>query len=80
MNTIRYDGQLIPVNGTILQSLEQASIKVESHCRAGFCGACRLKAKKGKVTYVTEPLGFVDDDEVLACCSVPQGAVEITTQ
>ena len=69
--------RLIPVNGTLLESLERSNISVESHCRDGFCGACKIGIKKGSVDYITDPLGFVDDDEVLACCSIPNGAVEI---
>jgi ferredoxin len=71
LNTIKYKGQLIPVTGTILQTLEKSNVPVQSHCREGFCGACRVKLKQGEVGYTTDPIGFVDDDEVLACCSVP---------
>ena len=76
---IRHNDTLIPVVGTILQSLESSNIRVESHCREGFCGACRVKVKKGLVDYINQPLGYVGDDEALACCSVPKGEVEIET-
>ena len=70
-NSIKYKEQIIPVVGTILQSLEKSNIAIESHCRDGYCGACSVKLKSGTVGYTTDPLGFVDDDEILACCSVP---------
>ena len=34
---------------TILEQLESAGIQVESQCRSGYCGACRLKKKSGEV-------------------------------
>jgi ferredoxin len=54
--------------GSLLETLESASVRVESHCRNGFCGACRTKLVKGEVEYFTEPLAFVEDDEILPCC------------
>ncbi len=36
---------------TILEQLESAGIQVESQCRSGYCGACRLKKKSGEVKY-----------------------------
>lgn len=80
-NSVRFRGRLIPVSGTILQSLEKSSIAIESHCRSGYCGACRVKLKSGTVGYTTDPLGFVDDDEILACCSYPTSEnVEVDLQ
>lgn len=76
-NIIRYEGRIIPVVGTILESLEKSGISIESQCRGGFCGVCTRKIRSGSVVYTTEPLGFMDDDEILTCCSVPKGEVEI---
>ncbi|MBE1301845.1 MAG: 2Fe-2S iron-sulfur cluster binding domain-containing protein [Alteromonadaceae bacterium] len=61
----------IPVTGTLLESLERASVPVETHCRSGVCGLCRMKLKSGNVEYIETPLGWVEDDEVLVCCAVP---------
>lgn len=69
--SVKYKDRIIPVVGTILQSLEKSNVAIESHCRGGFCGACRVKLKSGTVGYITDPLGFVGKDEILACCSVP---------
>ncbi len=33
---------------TILEQLESAGIQVESQCRSGYCGACRLKKNRVK--------------------------------
>lgn len=61
---------LIPSNGTILSSLENASLPILSNCRSGFCGVCRIPVS-GDVSNVIEPLGYTNDGEVLACCSQP---------
>lgn len=55
----------------ILKAMEDKSSAPQSHCRGGFCGACRCKIKSGKVRYLKEPLAFMDDDEFLPCVSVP---------
>lgn len=67
---------LAGTEATILEMLEKEHIKVESHCRQGYCGACRVKVQ-GDVEYTTEPLGFHRKGEVLACCSKPKSSLEI---
>ena len=62
---------------TLLESLEAQNIDAQYHCRDGFCGACRCKLRAGEVEYVVDPLAFIDDDEILLCCSVPLGDVTI---
>lgn len=70
----------ITAAGSLLESLERANIKVESHCRKGYCGLCRTKLTKGEVEYITEPLGFTRQDEVLACCCKPRFNTDIEIQ
>lgn len=55
-------------DSSMLESLEAQGIEVHFHCREGFCGACRTKLISGSVTYLTDPLAFIDDDEILPCC------------
>lgn len=55
-------------DSSMLESLEAEGIEVHYHCREGFCGACRTKLITGSVTYLTDPLAFIDDDEILPCC------------
>lgn len=62
--------------GTVLDLLEKEKIPITSHCRQGYCGACRVKAK-GEVEYIHDPLGFCRKDEILACCSKPKSHLEI---
>lgn len=63
---------VITTSGSLLESLERADIKVNSQCRKGFCGACRVNLTKGEVEYFTEPLGFIRNNEVLPCCCKPK--------
>lgn len=62
---------------TILESLEAAGQEVHFHCREGFCGACRTKLTSGSVKYLTDPLAFIDDDEILPCCCVAEQDIKI---
>lgn len=64
---------------TLLESLEAESIEVHYHCREGFCGACRTKLLSGQVKYLTDPLAFIDDDEILPCCCQAVGDIKIKT-
>lgn len=56
---------------TLLESLESHKIDVQYHCREGFCGACRTALLEGDVEYITDPLAFIDDNEILPCCCKP---------
>lgn len=64
-------------NMTLLETLEHHRQPVESQCRAGFCGACRTRLYHGQVRYLTTPLAFIGDDEILPCCCVPQTDLHI---
>lgn len=66
-----------PINGSVLDALELASVSIQSHCRAGYCGACRTKLIDGEVEYTTEPLAYIEDDEVLPCCCKPKNQQNI---
>jgi ferredoxin len=64
-------------NNSLLETIEKHEIDIEYHCREGYCGACRSKLISGKVDYITDPLAFIDDDEILPCCCVPISNIEI---
>ncbi len=57
---------------TLLESLEAQSIQVPYQCRDGYCGACRCKKLSGEVTYIKEPMAWINDDEILPCVSIPK--------
>jgi ferredoxin len=81
MNTIsvitKTGSKIIPNIGSVLESLERSGVSVENHCRGGYCGACRVKKTKGEVEYFDEPIGYMEDDEVLVCCSKPRTDIVI---
>ena len=66
-----------PPNQTLLETIEQHDIEIQYHCREGYCGACRSKLICGEVQYTTDPLAFIDDDEILPCCCIPSSDIEI---
>ena len=43
--TLDFDNQT-----SLLNFLEQHQIHQEYQCRSGYCGSCRVKIKKGKVS------------------------------
>ncbi|MCG9696713.1 class I ribonucleotide reductase maintenance protein YfaE [Shewanella sp. Isolate11] len=62
---------------SLLQALEQKQVKIFSECRNGFCGACKTKINRGSVTYHTEPLVELEQDECLPCCCHPQSDIDL---
>lgn len=65
---------------TLLEQAERNGIAIANSCRAGLCGACRVKVSKGDVEQAHAPaLAHIDTDAgmVLACCCVPLTDVEV---
>lgn len=62
---------------TLLENLEAHKVEVHFHCREGFCGACRTKLIEGQVEYITDPLAYIDDDEILPCCCKAKSDLKI---
>jgi ferredoxin len=62
---------------SLLQALEQKKVNIFSECRNGFCGACKTKIIRGAVSYHTEPLVELEDDECLPCCCHPDGDLDL---
>ncbi len=76
----------IQVNGTTVQGntsellltqLEKAGLTPEFQCRDGMCGTCRCQLKNGHVMQSGVPMAAIRADEVLACCTIPKGHIEI---
>lgn len=67
-----WDGSFELLNDeTMLEGLERQGYAVEYQCRAGYCGSCRTTLVGGDVEYITEPLAYVNPDEILPCCCRP---------
>ena len=62
---------------SLLSFLEQQGIIHEYQCRSGYCGACRVKIKTGRVSYAKVPLAFLQQDEILLCCCRVESDLEL---
>jgi len=62
---------------TLLEALESQNIDMPYQCRDGYCGACRCKKTGGDVTYLKNPMAWVNDDEILPCISVPKSDLQL---
>ena len=62
---------------TLLQELESRGINVNPQCREGYCGSCRCKIVSGKASYVTEPIAYISDDEVLPCIAKADSSITL---
>jgi uncharacterized protein YcbX/ferredoxin-NADP reductase len=65
---------------TLLEQAERNGIAIANSCRAGLCGACRVKVSKGDIEQAHAPaLAHIDtnDGMVLACCCIPLTDVEV---
>lgn len=57
-------------NDTILSQLEEKGVNINPQCREGYCGSCRCRLLKGKVSYNTEPIAYVSNGDILPCVTV----------
>lgn len=62
---------------SLLDALESHQVCVEFQCREGYCGSCRTRLLKGEVRYTATPLAFVQEGEILPCCCIANGDIEI---
>ncbi|WP_044172889.1 class I ribonucleotide reductase maintenance protein YfaE [Phytobacter massiliensis] len=62
---------------SLLVALESHRVAVEYQCREGYCGSCRCRLVAGQVDWLTEPLAFIQPDEILPCCCKAKGDIEI---
>lgn len=56
---------------TLLEALEHQDIEIDYQCRQGFCGCCQIGLVEGTVEYLAEPVAFVPEGKILACCCRP---------
>ncbi len=65
-------------SNTLLETMEQAGLEAEYHCRDGHCGACRCTLSKGSVEYVGFAMAYTAENEVLPCICRANGDVELS--
>jgi ferredoxin-NADP reductase len=56
---------------SILDLAAAGNIAIDSGCRAGNCGTCKVAIKSGQVKYLKEPGYNVEAGTCLTCCCVP---------
>ncbi|MBX3432031.1 MAG: 2Fe-2S iron-sulfur cluster binding domain-containing protein [Pirellulales bacterium] len=71
--TLRWEG----AEPSLLALAEQAGVRLESGCRAGSCGQCRVALLAGRVEHAKPPGVELLDGECLACIARPAGDVTI---
>lgn len=81
---VTVDGKTFEGNNQqpLLNQAEDAGMSIANSCRAGLCGACRVKVIRGEFETPDVPASMPEDkanDIVLACCSTPLGDVSIST-
>lgn len=78
--TLSANGQQLVCNAehrNLLEVFEHHQVEVEYQCREGYCGSCRMKLVRGTVEYSEKPLAFVAEGDVLLCCCLPVGDIEV---
>ncbi len=81
--TIDIDGERFPGDNQrpLLVQAEEAGYPLSYSCRAGMCGACKMRLHEGDVDQPDMPALFPGEREdglVLACCCVPKGDVTLS--
>jgi ferredoxin-NADP reductase len=68
-------------NETLLEALERQGYRPEFSCRAGACGACKLRLLSGQVAPEGEALSAAEKRAgyVLSCVARPQGDVTLAS-
>lgn len=53
---------------------------VRYECRQGYCGACRMHiiGKTGDIHYKSPPIAHLEQHEVLACCCLATGSLQVS--
>lgn len=77
---VKFSPQQAPVvwdgaHASLLELAEATGVPVGSGCRAGNCGACRVRIVEGQVAALRKPGVETAEDECLACISLPKGPV-----
>ncbi len=63
--------------GSLLELAEQSGVQLESGCRAGSCGQCRVMIAAGRIAHAKQPGVPLVDGECLSCIARPVGDVVV---
>ncbi len=61
----------------LLVALEHQGINIQSECRSGECGQCKITLHSGEINQQIEPEAPLAAGEYLACCCVPASDLHI---
>ncbi len=61
----------------LLTAFEQQGVNIESECRSGECGLCKITLLSGDITQRIKPEKPLGAGQYLACCSVPSSDLQI---
>lgn len=64
---------------TLLEAFEAEGLAIDSDCRNGSCGRCRLKVCLGRTQQVMAPEHALPEGQVLACCTQPASDLMLAT-
>ena len=64
-------------DGTLLEFGEANKVSLDSGCRAGNCGTCKVALLAGEVSTVTTPSFQAEGGSCLTCVLVPKGALTL---
>lgn len=62
---------------SLLAAFEEWGVPLEAECRAGECGACRLRVLHGEVADCQPSQCTLPPGEILACCKVPRSSLTL---
>jgi hypothetical protein len=57
---------------TLLDAMEKQGVEIQSECRSGECGQCKVKLHSGKIKQLVETDMYLNVGEILPCCCVPE--------
>lgn len=66
-----------PVFNNLLEAVEACDIPVHWSCRMGVCHLCETGIIDGQINYSPDPLDPPAEGNVLLCCSVPRGPIDL---
>ena len=62
---------------TLLELAEANGLTPSFSCRNGHCGLCATKKINGDIDYLVNPATEIAEQNVLLCCAIPSGDVEL---
>jgi ferredoxin len=70
---LRWTGE----HASLLELAELGGVALESGCRAGSCGQCRVMIAAGRVVHAKRPGVELVEGECLACIARPDGDIVV---